>query len=78
MARKGTKDTDGDGRFEGPGLTKPLCTARHAAHFLGVSPKTVYALTSRGALPHVRIGSAIRIRWVDIEDFVRRHRRVRS
>jgi len=38
-----------------------LLSVREVAARLGVHPSTVYALCSRGELPHLRVSNAIRI-----------------
>jgi excisionase family DNA binding protein len=52
-------------------LEEPLLSVREVAHALSVAPYTVYALCDRGELPHVRVSSAIRVRPVDLQAFVR-------
>lgn len=36
-----------------------LLTVRQTAELLRLHPKTVYALVSRGSIPHVRIGRRV-------------------
>jgi excisionase family DNA binding protein len=52
----------------------PLMTVRQAAEFLGLCTATVYALCAEGALRHVRILNAIRIRPSDVRAFIALHR----
>jgi excisionase family DNA binding protein len=49
-----------------------LMTVDEAAERLRVRPVTVYRLCARGALPHLRVSNAIRLRVEDLEDFVHR------
>jgi excisionase family DNA binding protein len=48
----------------------PLLSVRQVAGRFGVCTATVYALCSRGALPHVRVLNAIRVGQGDLEEFV--------
>jgi len=43
------------------GFPARLVSPREAAALLGVNRETIYRLCSRGDLPHVRIGSVLRI-----------------
>ena len=43
-----------------PGVRAVLLTVQAVAARLGVSKATVYKLADRGALPHVRVGTALR------------------
>jgi excisionase family DNA binding protein len=52
-----------------------LLSVRDVADRLRVSRATVYALCDRGALPHLRVSNAIRLRGEDLEAFIRRGRR---
>ena len=45
-------------------------SAREAAGYLGISETTLYALTRAGAVPHVRVGKAIRYRVRDLERYL--------
>jgi excisionase family DNA binding protein len=47
-----------------------LLSARQVAARLGVCTRTVYALTERGKLPHIRISNAIRIDPQDLDAFI--------
>ena len=59
-------------------LENTLLTLREAAVYLGVSQRTVWAITApRGDLPVIRIGRSRRYSQVDLADFADRHR-VRS
>ncbi|MDF1566292.1 MAG: helix-turn-helix domain-containing protein [Deltaproteobacteria bacterium] len=53
------------------GTLEPLLTVRDVAHRLGVSRFTVNALVRSGALPHVRVGRAIRVHPEDLRYFSR-------
>ena len=57
--------------------TKPvrLLKPSEAALFLAVSERTVKRLTSRGELPHVRVGRSMRFVMADLLAYVARHRR---
>jgi excisionase family DNA binding protein len=41
-----------------------------AGTYLGVSPDTVRRLVRAGAIPHARIGSSIRIRRADLDEYL--------
>ena len=57
--------------------TKPvrLLKPPEAAVFLAVSERTVKRLTSRGELPHVRVGSSMRFVMEDLLAYVASQRR---
>ncbi len=55
-----------------------LITVREAAQRLTVSRRTVARLLASRELPHVRIGRAVRVREVDVAEFIRRHYRRRA
>ena len=57
--------------------TKPvrLLKPSEAALFLAVSERTVKRLTSRGELPHVRVGRSMRFVLADLLAYVARQRR---
>jgi excisionase family DNA binding protein len=57
------------------GEARRLMTVHEAAERLRVRPVTVYRLCARGALPHLRVSNAIRLRVDDLEDFVHRNGR---
>ncbi|MHB8438232.1 MAG: helix-turn-helix domain-containing protein [Acidimicrobiales bacterium] len=48
--------------------------AREVARRFGVSSRTVRRLAAQGALAHYRIGSQVRFRADDVEEFLRRRR----
>ena len=60
-----------------PQSTKPvrLLKPSEAALFLAVSERTVKRLTSRGELPHVRVGRSMRFVLADLLAYVARQRR---
>ena len=45
-----------------------------AAKYLGLSKSTVSLMTSRGDLPHYRIGRAVRYTKQDLDNFMKSHR----
>ena len=57
--------------------TKPvrLLKPSEAALFLAVSERTVKRLTSRGELPHVRVGRSMRFVMADLLAYVASQRR---
>ena len=80
VGRLGPPWTTNRGTPAGPGegemrpvnpLVEPLLSVREVARALRVAPYTVYGLCDRGELPHVRVSSAIRVRPVDLQAFVR-------
>jgi excisionase family DNA binding protein len=44
-------------------MTRPIrfITAKEAASYLRITPKTIYEMCKRDQIPHVRVGYAIRI-----------------
>ena len=52
-------------------LQSPAEVARH----LGMSRSNVYHLASVGALPSIKFGKAVRFDPMDVERFIRDHRR---
>ena len=50
-----------------------VLTVRQAAELLSVSKATVYNLVADGELIYRRVGRLIRIRKVDLIDFISRH-----
>jgi excisionase family DNA binding protein len=54
------------------GKTMPVAALSipDAGTYLGVSADTVRRLVQAGDIPHARIGNSIRIRRVDLEDFL--------
>jgi excisionase family DNA binding protein len=53
----------------------PLFSPTEAAERLGIKRSTVYSLCARGELPHVRVGSLLRI---DVNGFLAGHYRLRQ
>lgn len=52
-----------------------LLTVMEVAMILGISPSTLYQWSwLRKNLPFVRVGGALRIRKVDLEQFIRENR----
>jgi excisionase family DNA binding protein len=51
-----------------------LVDSKEAARLLGLSTRTVWAITDKGQLPVVRIGRLVRYAIDDIRDFARRQR----
>lgn len=45
-----------------------------AAKRLGVTPRTLYRLINAGSLPGYRIGRVIRLKTVDVDEFVEQAR----
>ena len=43
------------------GFPATLVSPREAAALLAVNRETIYRLCSRGELPHIRVGSALRV-----------------
>jgi excisionase family DNA binding protein len=52
-----------------PGPNERLLTVPQVAHRLSVSPATVYSLVSRGALRHLRVSNAIRVKEADLKAY---------
>jgi excisionase family DNA binding protein len=51
-------------------LGEPLLTPQEAGRLLQLPTSTVYDLTRRALLPHIRIGRAIRFSRADLEGFL--------
>ena len=66
----GSSEQSGDGSDTGSAITHrhPLLTIDGVATFLSVSTKTVRRMIGRGALPHIRVGRQVRIRWEALEN----------
>ena len=60
--------------FAAGGSPEPLLSVREVAKRLGVSTATVYRLCEQGELPHVRVSHTIRLRSIDVAEFVEAHR----
>ncbi len=57
------------------GSEKEFFSVREVAEKLGVVKDTIYRLIRRGELPYHRVGRAVRVRWADVEDYLRRTRK---
>jgi excisionase family DNA binding protein len=44
-----------------PGVAAKFVSPREAAALLGVNRETIYRLCTRGELPHLRVGAALRV-----------------
>lgn len=44
------------------------------AFFLNISRSLSYQLLQTGQIPSIRIGTAVRVREQDLEDYIRKHR----
>jgi len=66
----GSPEQSGDGSDTRPAIPPrhPLLTIDDVATFLSVSTKTVRRMIGRGALPHIRVGRQVRIRWEALEN----------
>ena len=51
-----------------------LLTIREVAERLAISRRHVFRLISRGELAAIRIGKVTRVRILDLEQFIERHR----
>ncbi len=51
-------------------LPEALLTVREVAERLGVCRASVYAMVERGDIPHVRVGTRVRIRTADLAVYV--------
>ena len=54
---------------------KPLLSAKETTTLLAIGSRKLWELTNCGAIPHVRIGRAIRYDPDDLEAWVRRSKR---
>jgi excisionase family DNA binding protein len=54
--------------------TPSLLNVEQAAAYLSLSPSTVYKLSSRGELPHVKLGGRLRFRRGDLDAYIERHK----
>jgi excisionase family DNA binding protein len=53
-------------------------SVQELADKLGVSKDTVYRLIRKGELPYHQIGRAIRFRWADVEEYLKRVRKEKT
>jgi len=70
--------TNGNGHTQGSAneSQRPmLLTSADAARALQISPRKLWELMTRGDIPHVRIGRAVRFRLEDLEKWIEDHRR---
>jgi excisionase family DNA binding protein len=59
-----------DGRCEVETVGLLLLKPREAARALAISERTLWELTKRGKIPHVRIGRAVRYAPADLEAWI--------
>jgi excisionase family DNA binding protein len=52
-----------------------LFSVKEVAAKLGVSKDTIWRRLRMGELPHHKIGRSVRIRWTDVEDYLKRIRK---
>ena len=52
-----------------------LFSVKEVAAKLGVSKDTIWRRIRNGELPHHRIGRSVRIRWADVEEYLKRTRK---
>jgi excisionase family DNA binding protein len=52
--------------------TKRLLKAKEVADILQVSRSMAYRMMQRGEIPTVRVGSAVRVRSSDLEEFIKK------
>ena len=52
--------------------SKKLLTAKEVADVLQVSRSMAYRMMQRGELPTIRVGSAVRVRGNDLEEFIKK------
>ena len=53
-----------------------LLRVREAASFLSICPRTLFALTKSGAIPSIRINSAVRYHLGDLRAYIDTQREV--
>ncbi len=51
---------------------KEFFSVRELAEKLGVVKETIYRLIKKGELPCHQVGRAMRIRWTDVEEYLKR------
>jgi excisionase family DNA binding protein len=54
---------------------KEFYSVRELAEKLGVVKETIYRLIKKGELPCQQVGRAMRIRWADVEEYLKRTRK---
>jgi len=57
-----------------PGLPPMLVNAREASKAMGICERTLWHLTHRAGLPHVRIGRAVRYDPRDLSKWIARRK----
>jgi excisionase family DNA binding protein len=57
---------------------KQLYTEREAAKWLGVCPRTLWAIRASGGIPYVRFGRGIRYDVDDLRAYVARNKKVKE
>ncbi len=56
--------------FERHGHPTAVLDARETAAYLAVSEATVRRMVARGELPHVRLGVGLRVRLIDLDEYL--------
>jgi excisionase family DNA binding protein len=51
---------------------KEFFSVKELAEKLGVVKDTIYRLIKKGELPSHQVGRAVRIRWADVEEYLKR------
>ena len=51
-------------------MNEPILTIPEVAEYLKISKSKMYYLVQRGTIPHVRIGRNVRIRKVDLDQWI--------
>jgi excisionase family DNA binding protein len=54
---------------------KEFFSVQEVADKLGVSKDTIWRRIRAGELPHHKVGRAVRIRWTDVEEYLKRTRK---
>ncbi len=50
-------------------------SVKEIAEKLGLSKDTIWRRVREGVLPHHKLGRAVRIRWADVEEYLKRTRK---
>lgn len=69
MAKSDTDESNP--RFERDGYPTALLDAYEAAAYLAISRDALKKLVQSGAIPHIRMGSAVRYAVADIHEFLK-------